>query len=44
MVTFGHLLYRQRDKNLDYVEDMNNCAKHKELAVLKNGVSLIFVI
>ena len=28
--------------NLDYVEDMKICAKHKELTVLTNGVSLLF--
>ena len=28
--------------NLDYVEDVNNCAKHEELKVLTNGASLIF--
>ena len=27
--------------NLDYVEDVKNCVKHKELTVLTNGVSLI---
>ena len=27
---------------LNYVEYANNCAKHKELVVLKNGGSLLF--
>ena len=27
---------------MDYIEDVNNCAKHKELTVLTNGVSIIF--
>ena len=42
MDNFVHLLYRQRGKNLDYVEDANNCAGHKELTVLKNGGSTLF--
>ena len=29
-------------KNLDYIEDVNNCARHEELTVSTNGVSLTF--
>ena len=39
---FGHLLYRQRGKNLDYVGDVNNCVKEEELTVLTNGGSLLY--
>ena len=42
MDTFLRSLYRQRDKKLYYVEDVNNFSKHKELTVLKNGGSPIF--
>ena len=42
MDTFLHLLYRQCRKKLYYVEDVKNCAKHKELTVLENGGSLLF--
>ena len=42
MDTFLHLLYRQCGKKLYYVEDVKNCAKHKELTVFTIGGSLIF--
>ena len=38
----GHFLYRQHDKKMDYVEDVNNFAKHEELIVLINVGSLLF--
>ena len=42
MGTFGHLFYRQRGKILDYVEDVKNFAKHKELVVFTNVGSQLF--
>ena len=35
-------LYKDRvTNNLGYVEDVNNCAKHKKLTVLTDGVSIL---
>ena len=41
MDTFEHFLYRQSEKK-SYVEDMNNCAKDKDLTVFTNGGQKIF--
>ena len=39
---FWTLALQTADKKLDYIEDVKNCAKEEELAVLKNVGSLLF--
>ena len=43
-ITFDGCSTYSVTKQLDYVEDVNNCAKHEELRVLTNGGSLLFDI
>ena len=42
MDNFEHFIYRQRDKKLDCVEDVNNCDKDKEITVLTNVGLILF--